>query len=52
VPNRVQRYERLIGVSRRECLHHLIMLDKQHLWRERGEYVENFCRGQPRMTLE
>ena len=43
--------ERVIGMLRRECLDHLIVLDEQHLRSVLAEYVAYYNRERPHRTL-
>lgn len=43
--------ERVIGMLRRECLDHIIVLDEQHLRSVLGEFVRYYNQDRPHRTL-
>jgi transposase InsO family protein len=43
--------ERVIGTLRRECLHHIIVLDEQHLMAVLREFVAYYNQERPHRTL-
>jgi len=44
--------ERLVGTLRRECLDHLIIVNKRHLLRLLGEYVAHYNAARPHRALK
>ena len=44
--------ERVIGLIRRECLDHVIVLNEDHLMRILTSYVEYYNNSRPHMSLD
>jgi putative transposase len=51
VPQANAYCERLIGTARRECLDHLIAINKRHLRKILAEWVRHYNRGRPHASL-